>query len=81
MRQTWGSSGKKLHDFTLYTGALGTAFLVFKAYKITLNQNDLKLCSEIIKACDAAARGSGYVVSFHLYHAIEKYMYIYKIVD
>lgn len=61
VRQTWGLSGRRLQDYTLYTGALGTAFLVFKAYQITQNENDLALCSEIIKACDTASRDSGRV--------------------
>ncbi len=30
VRETWGLSGKRVNDYTLYTGALGTAFLVFK---------------------------------------------------
>ncbi|KAK4746381.1 hypothetical protein SAY87_012693 [Trapa incisa] len=61
VRQTWGSIGRRLQDCTLYTGALGTAYLVFKAYEITHNENDLKLCSEIIRSCDSAARSIGRV--------------------
>ncbi|KAL6283686.1 hypothetical protein ACE6H2_014615 [Prunus campanulata] len=61
VRQTWGLSGKRVEDYTLYTGVLGTAFLAFKAYQVTNNENDLKLCSEIVKACDSASRGSGRV--------------------
>ncbi|CAI9283623.1 unnamed protein product [Lactuca saligna] len=30
--ETWGNTGKRLTDYTLYTGALGTASIVFKAY-------------------------------------------------
>lgn len=61
VRETWAASGsKRLQDCTLYTGALGTAFLVFKAFRVTKNEGDLKLCSEIIRACDAASRDSGY---------------------
>lgn len=59
--ETWGLAGKRKQDFTLYTGSLGTAFLLFKAYQITKNKNDLDLCSEIVKACDSASRGSGRV--------------------
>ncbi|XP_031375300.1 lanC-like protein GCR2 [Punica granatum] len=58
VRQTWGVSGRRLQDYSLYTGALGTAYLVFKAYEITRNENDLKLCSEIVRACDSASRSS-----------------------
>ncbi|KAJ7948625.1 LanC-like protein [Quillaja saponaria] len=60
-RETWGLSGKRVQDFTLYTGALGTAYLAFKAYLVTKNENDLKLCSDIVKACDSASRDSGRV--------------------
>lgn len=59
MRETWGLSGKRVQDYTLYTGALGTAYLVFKAYQVTKNDNDLKLCSDIVKACDSASKDSG----------------------
>ena len=52
-----------MHDYTLYTGALGTAYLLFKAFQVTQNENDLKLCSEIVKACDSASRDSGYSLS------------------
>ncbi|XP_068310065.1 lanC-like protein GCR2 [Pyrus communis] len=58
MRQTWGLGGKRVEDYSLYTGALGTAFLAFKAYQVTKNESDLKLCSEIVKACDSASTGS-----------------------
>ncbi|CAK9138218.1 unnamed protein product [Ilex paraguariensis] len=58
VRETWGSNGERVKDYTLYTGALGTAFLLFKAYQVTNNKNDLDLCSEIVKACDSASRGS-----------------------
>ncbi|KAL8243462.1 hypothetical protein R6Q59_009720 [Mikania micrantha] len=59
--ETWGSSGKRLNDYTLYTGALGTAFLVFKSYQFTHNKKDLDLCKDIVKACDAASSGSSHV--------------------
>ncbi|MBA0633507.1 hypothetical protein Godav_025993, partial [Gossypium davidsonii] len=61
VRETWGLSGKRVQDYTLYTGALGTAYLVFKAYQVTKNDNDLKLCSDIVKACDSASKDSGRV--------------------
>ncbi|KAK8527385.1 hypothetical protein V6N12_054598 [Hibiscus sabdariffa] len=61
VRETWGLSGKRVQDYTVYTGALGTAYLVFKAYQVTKNLNDLKLCSDIVKACDSASKDSGRV--------------------
>lgn len=62
VRETWGlsPSGKRVNDFTLYTGALGTAFLLFKSNQLTKDANDLKLCSQIVKACDSASADSGY---------------------
>ncbi|XP_017433840.1 lanC-like protein GCL2 [Vigna angularis] len=56
--ETWGVSGQKDGDFTLYCGVLGTAFLLLKSYEVTRNGNDLSLCSQIVKACDAASLGS-----------------------
>ncbi|XP_052206409.1 lanC-like protein GCR2 isoform X2 [Diospyros lotus] len=58
VKETWGLSGRRVSDYTVYTGALGTAYLLFKAYQISNNKDDLKLCSEIVKACDAASRNS-----------------------
>lgn len=58
VRETWVLSGKRVQDYTVYTGALGTAYLAFKAYQVTKNANDLKLCLEIVKACDSASRDS-----------------------
>ncbi|XP_076939675.1 lanC-like protein GCR2 [Bidens hawaiensis] len=58
VKETWGKSG---NDYSLYTGDLGTAFLVFKAYKVTHNKKDLDLCIEIVKACDSASFGSSRV--------------------
>ena len=52
-------SGKRVKDYSLYTGTLGTAYLLFKAYQVTKNQNDLNLCSDIIKACESVSRDSG----------------------
>ncbi|KAI0500016.1 hypothetical protein KFK09_018224 [Dendrobium nobile] len=48
-------------DPTLYTGSLGTAFLLLKKYRVTNNRSDLDLCRDIIKACDSASRGSRHV--------------------
>ncbi|CAI9283626.1 unnamed protein product [Lactuca saligna] len=59
--ETWGNTGKRLKDYTLYTGALGTAFMVFKAYKVTHTKKDLDLCKDILKACDSASFGSSRV--------------------
>jgi len=47
-------------DYTLYTGALGTAYLLFKAYQVTKDGNDLNLCSEIVEACHSASADSRY---------------------
>ncbi|THG13664.1 hypothetical protein TEA_007403 [Camellia sinensis var. sinensis] len=56
--ETWGITEQLVADFTLYSGTLGTAFLQFKAYQVTNNEVDLKLCSEIVKACDFASSQS-----------------------
>lgn len=56
--ETWGVTGQQVQDFTLYCGALGTAFLLFKAYQVTDNKSDLALCSQVVKACDSASFGS-----------------------
>ncbi|KAL7102259.1 hypothetical protein ACP275_08G108500 [Erythranthe tilingii] len=53
--KTWGFTGQHVEDFTLYSGTLGTAFLLFKFYQVTHNKNDLTLSSEIVKACDSAS--------------------------
>ncbi|KAJ0448005.1 putative lanthionine synthetase C, six-hairpin glycosidase-like superfamily [Helianthus annuus] len=52
--ETLGFTGQKVKDNSLYTGTLGTAFLLLKSYHVTNNKSDLHLCSEIIKACDSA---------------------------
>ncbi|KAK6934286.1 Lanthionine synthetase C-like, partial [Dillenia turbinata] len=44
-----GDMGKKWKDHTLYSGALGTAFLLFKSYNLTNNQSDLKRKPYMIK--------------------------------
>ncbi|KAL2328241.1 hypothetical protein Fmac_021668 [Flemingia macrophylla] len=56
--ETWGVSEQHVRDYTLYCGVLGTAFLLFKSYQVTGNRNDLALCSQIVKACDAASASS-----------------------
>ncbi|KAM7252163.1 hypothetical protein ACFE04_024046 [Oxalis oulophora] len=64
VKETWGLSPAKpvaVRDYTLYTGALGTAFLLFKAYQVTNNQNDLKLCSQIVKECQSVSIDSSRV--------------------
>ncbi|XP_052206420.1 lanC-like protein GCL2 isoform X2 [Diospyros lotus] len=53
--KTWGSIRGCVRDFTLYSGTLGTAFLLLKSYQLTRNRNDLNLCSEIVKACYSAS--------------------------
>lgn len=52
--KTW-KSPKTIQDFTLYSGALGTAFLLFKSFQVTGNMNDLDIASQVIKACDFAS--------------------------
>lgn len=59
VNETWLADGKRVRDFSLYTGALGTAFLLFKAYQITEQKNDLSLCSDFIRFYDSASQGSG----------------------
>ncbi|KAL5987660.1 hypothetical protein ACLOJK_035410 [Asimina triloba] len=61
VKETWIRPGHRVRDFTLYTGSLGTAYLLFKAYEVTQNKSDLTLCMEIVKACEAASRESGHV--------------------
>ncbi|OAY34074.1 hypothetical protein MANES_13G147800v8 [Manihot esculenta] len=56
--ETWGLSGQSVQDFTLYSGKLGTAFVLFRSYQVTNNKNDLFLCLQIIKACDSASLAS-----------------------
>ncbi|CAI9101759.1 OLC1v1039166C1 [Oldenlandia corymbosa var. corymbosa] len=51
--ETWGS-GQNVGDFTLYSGALGTTFLPRKSFRVTQDEEDLRTCSEIVKACDSA---------------------------
>lgn len=53
--ETWGLSGQRVGDFTLYCGLLGIAFLLFKSHQVTDNTNDFTLYVHIIKSCDAAS--------------------------
>ncbi|KAJ3682236.1 hypothetical protein LUZ60_014809 [Juncus effusus] len=57
VEETWVKTGKQVNDYPLYTGALGTAFLLFKSYQVTKNESDLTLSAEIIKACLRASKG------------------------
>ncbi|CAI9088548.1 OLC1v1022898C1 [Oldenlandia corymbosa var. corymbosa] len=61
VNETWVGRRKRVTDYTLYTGVLGTAFLLFKAYQVTNDKRDLAISSEIIKACDSAASESSRV--------------------
>ncbi|KFK40450.1 hypothetical protein AALP_AA3G374700 [Arabis alpina] len=56
--ETWGFTGQLVQDFTLYSGTLGVAFLLFRSFQVTKNANDLSLCLQIVKACDAASASS-----------------------
>lgn len=56
--ETWGLSGQRVEDFSLYAGTLGTAYLLFKSFQVTHNKNDLSLCLEIVKACDSSSTQS-----------------------
>ncbi|XP_047333328.1 lanC-like protein GCL2 [Impatiens glandulifera] len=57
--ETWGISRRlRERDYSLYVGALGTAFLLFKSYQVNQNRDDLNLCSEIVNACDSASSSS-----------------------
>ncbi|XP_077223750.1 lanC-like protein GCL2 [Tasmannia lanceolata] len=60
VKETWTRAGGRVKDFSMYTGPLGTAFLLFKAYQVTNNNADLTFCTEIIRACDSASRCSGF---------------------
>lgn len=69
MVEKCGLTGQHVRDFTLYSGALGTAFLLFKAYQVDKTKNDLGLCLEIVKACDSsssASRYSSYLFSLYV---------------
>ncbi|KFK43530.1 hypothetical protein AALP_AA1G138200 [Arabis alpina] len=62
--ETWDRCGKHVRDYNMYTGVLGTAYLLFKSYLVTSNQEDLKLCLEIVKACDVVASKDSLRVTF-----------------
>ena len=49
--------GRQVTDYTLYTGALGTALLLFKSFRVTGDRGDLALAADIVRACDDASRG------------------------
>jgi uncharacterized membrane protein YdcZ (DUF606 family) len=68
VNETWGSSRNRVKDYTLYTGVLGTAYLVFKAYQVTKNVDDLNLCLKIVKACDSTSENS----RCYLFHSSDK---------
>ncbi|XP_057797341.1 lanC-like protein GCR2 [Salvia miltiorrhiza] len=61
VKESWLASGKRVRDFSLYTGDLGTAFLLFKAYQVTGDRTHLHISLDIIKACETAIQGSGRV--------------------
>lgn len=56
--ETWGLTGQRVEDFSLYAGTMGTAYLLFKSFQVTHNKNDLSLCLEIVKACDSSSTQS-----------------------
>lgn len=58
VKESWLALGRRVRDFSLYTGALGFAFLLFKSYQVTGDKSDLALSSHIIKACETASQGS-----------------------
>lgn len=59
MIETWGFSRQdEVQDFTIYTGTLGTAALLFKSYQVTNDKDDLELSSQIVKACDSASQNT-----------------------
>jgi hypothetical protein len=55
--ETWTRTGGQVTDYTLYTGALGTALLLFKSFQVTGDRRDLALAGDIVRACDAASTG------------------------
>ncbi|KFK35758.1 hypothetical protein AALP_AA4G032600 [Arabis alpina] len=62
--ETWERCGKRVRDYNMYTGVLGTAYLLFKSYLVTSNEDDLKLCLEIVQACDVVASRDSERVTF-----------------
>lgn len=64
----------RVRDYTLYTGALGTAFLLFKAYQVAKNPDDLRISSDIIRACDSpSTASSGYNHTAYVFYCVCKY--------
>ncbi|KAF8704038.1 hypothetical protein HU200_031523 [Digitaria exilis] len=59
VQETWEKQRPAAGDFTLYTGALGTALLLFRGYLVTGDRADLATCAEIVAACDAASAPAG----------------------
>ncbi|KAG2567618.1 lanC-like protein GCL2 isoform X2 [Panicum virgatum] len=59
VHESWEMRQRAAGDFTLYTGALGTALLLFRAYSVTGDRADLATCAEIVAACDAASAPAG----------------------
>ncbi|KAL6641257.1 hypothetical protein ACP70R_019438 [Stipagrostis hirtigluma subsp. patula] len=57
VEETWVKAGRQVTDYTLYTGALGTAHLLFKSFQVTGDRRDLTLAANIVRACEAASRG------------------------
>ncbi|KAK1380162.1 hypothetical protein POM88_026906 [Heracleum sosnowskyi] len=62
--ETWGLSRQNVQDFSLYTGTLRTAYLLFKSYQVTNNRSDLDLSFQIVKACDSVSSHSEHVTFF-----------------
>ncbi|KAK8568497.1 hypothetical protein V6N12_007046 [Hibiscus sabdariffa] len=56
--ETWGVTAQNVSDFTLYCGTLGSAFFLFKSYRLTDNANDLSLCLAMVDACNSASLSS-----------------------
>ncbi|XP_062206011.1 lanC-like protein GCL2 [Phragmites australis] len=57
VEETWAKAGRQVTDYTLYTGGLGTALLLFKSFQVTGDRGDLALAADIVRACDVASRG------------------------
>ncbi|XP_025797704.1 lanC-like protein GCL2 isoform X1 [Panicum hallii] len=57
VEETWVKAGRQVTDYTLYTGALGTALLLFKSFRVTGDRGDLALAADIVRACDDASQG------------------------
>ncbi|RLN41018.1 hypothetical protein C2845_PM01G38280 [Panicum miliaceum] len=55
-------AGRQVTDYTLYTGALGTALLLFKSFRVTGDRGDLALAADIVRACDDASQGLPFLI-------------------